>query len=357
MNKLVKNALNDDSTFGGLLKQKVRLAKTEAMCINKYSDKMDDLTYLMRQTNKLLEENYDTYIKAATGMTLDEWSKTSEEDRLSAAGSVSSPHTSRAFINHLSTPVLEPAALGEDPTKMNISEKEMNYLIFYAARTVPIGDYRGNRVADAQRGVHHYSVGRDRGIIKEIKLTRDSRKGIREARFEQEGFDGLQQLREVYSVDVDCYANFNVFPGTKIFVDPTGWVPNLDSMTLSQLGSVQALTDFGIGGYYDVMQVDHKFGIGQFDTTFKAKWTSQIESPRKKEVSGKPSEKNRNKCKSEQDNGDTRRPKGPEGNELSQLASRVKALATGGFEKMLDVLGTENLDRAANFFSRPSDEP
>ena len=96
--------------------------------------------------------------------------------------------------------------------------------------------------------MHHYSVGRDRGIIKEIKLTRDSRKGIREARFEQEGFDGLQQLREVYSVDVDCYANFNVFPGTKIFVDPTGWVPNLDSMTLSQLGSVQALTDLGLVG-------------------------------------------------------------------------------------------------------------
>ena len=357
MNKLVKNALNDDSTFGGLLKQKVRLAKTEAMCINQYSDKMDDLTYLMRQTNKLLEENYDTYIKAATGVTLEEWSKTSEEDRLSAANVATSPHTSRAFINHLSTPVLEPAALGEDPTKMNISGKEMNYLIFYAARTVLIGDYRGNRIADAQRGVHHYSVGRDRGIIKEIKLTRDSRKGIREARFEQEGFDGLQQLREVYSVDVDCYANFNVFPGTKIFVDPTGWVPNLDSMTLSQLGSVQALTDFGIGGYYDVMQVDHKFGIGQFDTTFKAKWTAQIESPRKQEVSGKPSEKNRNKCKSAEDNADTRRPRGPQGNELAQLGSRVKALATGGFEKLLDVLGTENLDRAANFFNRPSDEP
>ena len=88
-----------------------------------------------------------------------------------------------------------------------------------------------------------------------------------------EGYDGLQQLREVYSVDVKCFANFNVFPGTKIFVDPRGWVPNIDSETLSQLGSVDGLTEFGIGGYHEVMKVEHIFGVGQFDTEFTAKWT------------------------------------------------------------------------------------
>ena len=40
--KLVKNALNDDSSFAGALKQKVRLAKTEALCMNQYESKMDD---------------------------------------------------------------------------------------------------------------------------------------------------------------------------------------------------------------------------------------------------------------------------------------------------------------------------
>ena len=69
MNKLVKNALNDDSTVGGLLKQKVRLAKTEAMCINKHSDKTDDLTYLMMSTNRLLSDNYGEYVQRATGGT------------------------------------------------------------------------------------------------------------------------------------------------------------------------------------------------------------------------------------------------------------------------------------------------
>ena len=361
MNKLVKSALNDDSSFGGALKQKVRLAKTEAMCINQYADKTDDLTYLMHQTNKILEKNYDVYIKNATGHTIDDWSQAAIVDKLTTANAAISPHTSRAYLNHLSTPVLECSAFGEDPTKKDASEKEMNYLIFYAARANLIGFYRGDRLADSQRGVHHYSVGRDRGIIKEIKLTRDSRKGVREARFEQEGFDGLQQLREVYSVDVDCYANFNVFPGTKIFVDPRGWVPNLDSESLSQLGSVAALTDFGIGGYYDVMQVDHTFGAGQFDTTFKAKWTAQIDSPRRKNKdAGKPSEKNVSKCKSAEQTGNAglseERFKGPPGNELAQLASRTKALAVSGFEKML--AGSEGLiDRAAAFFGKPSDAP
>ncbi len=358
MNKLVKNALNDDSTVGGLLKQKVRLAKTEAMCINKHSDKTDDLTHLMMSTNRFLSDNYGEYVQKATGFTIDDWSKADTLGRLSAANAAIDPHTSRAYLNYLSTPVLEPAALGEDPTKKNISEKEMNYLIFYAARTNLIGFYRGDRADDSKRGVHHYSVGRDRGIIKEIKLTRDTRKGIREARFEQEGFDGLQQLREVYSVDVDCYANFNVFPGTKIFVDPRGWVPNLDSESLSQLGSVQALTDFGIGGYYDVMKVDHSFGVGRFDTSFTAKWTAQIDSPRKKENSGKPSEKEKSKCKFVQETGvveaERSTQKGAPGSELAQLASRAKALAVTGFNEMLADSGGL-LDRAKDFFPRPSD--
>ena len=138
-------------------------------------------------------------------------------------------------------------------------------------------------------------------------------------------------------------------------------MPNLDSESLSQLGSVAALTDFGIGGYYDVMQVDHTFGAGQFDTTFKAKWTAQIDSPRRKNKdAGKPSEKNVSKCKSAEQTGNAglseERFKGPPGNELAQLASRTKALAVSGFEKML--AGSEGLiDRAAAFFGKPSDAP
>ena len=170
------------------------------------------------------------------------------------------PASGRIYINEWPHPVCDPAAMGEDPLKPKSAEREMDYLVFFQNRTAPIGSYIGNRTMDLDAGIHHYSIGRDRGIIKDIKLTRDNRKGIQEARYEQHGFVGLSQLGMVYSVDIDSYANFNVFPGTTIFVDPTGWVPNLDSETLGELGSIQALTSFGLGGYYCVIGVDHYYG-------------------------------------------------------------------------------------------------
>jgi len=314
----------------------------------------------MKQTNKMLEENYDQYVKKATGFTADDWSKADISDRLTAANVAINPRTSRAFINHLTTPILETAGIGavEDPTSTAAVDLEMNYLIFHVTRTTFIGNYLGNRADDAERGVHHYAIGRDRGIIKEISLTRDSRPGVREARFEQEGFDGLSQLREVYNVDVDCYANFNVFPGTKIFVDPRGWIPNLDAATISDLGSIESLTNLGIGGYYDVQKVTHKFGYGVFDTKFDAKWTAEIRTPKKLEKSGKPSESNVSKCKSMSQDGDTKNTTSKNGNfnETMALAARAKALVVSGFDEMLaDSEGF--IDRAAGFFSKPSDNP
>ena len=120
---------------------------------------------------------------------------------------------------------------------------------------------------------------------------------MKEARFEAEGFDGLQQLREVYNVDVDCYANFNVFPGAKIYVDGTGWVPTLDEDTLAAIGSFDNLTELGIGGYYDVTKVSHTFGPGTFDTSFTAYWTNGI-GEQTKPPGGNPNKKETSKCKS-----------------------------------------------------------
>ena len=124
------------------------------------------------------------------------------------------------------------------------------------------------------------------------------------------------------------------------------------------MGSVESLTNLGIGGYYDVQKVTHTFGYGIFDTKFDAKWTAEIRTPKKLEKSGKPSEKNVSKCKTMQQTGDTKASTSKKGafNETMQLAARVKALVVSGFDEMLaDSDGF--LDRAAGFFSRPSDEP
>ena len=327
------------------------------------NQKWTTLTYNMIQTNKIIKKEFvdaffdpmgelsyyqERYIQEGTGLV----------ERLDGE-----MRTSRAFINYLSNPVLTSAESGSDPSQKGAVDREMNYLIFYSARTPPIGTYRGNRQEDSRKAVHHYSVGRDRGIIKNISLTRDNRPGIREARFEQEGFDGLQQLREVYNVDINCYANFNVFPGTKIFVDPRGWVPNLDSETLKQIGSVDGLTDFGIGGYHEVMKVDHTFGMGQFDTSFTAKWTMSSAAPKEKNKAGKPSEKSQSRCKSQKEEDSAERSAAQVrntmqaiGNEISVATSRVQALANPVLDAVTS--GVDGfLDRVSGFLGNPSDAP
>ena len=358
MMKLVKNCLNDDSSFGGALKQKARIAKTEAFCVNRYDDKMDDLTYAMVRTNNAWNKNMSPdYLREFYSSVQDS----------SVVGKVDPEFifkTSRAYLNYLNTPALSSAESGYDPANPRSPEREMNYLIFYCGRVPPIGHYTGNRFDDTDRGIHHYSVGRDRGIIKNISLTRDNRPGIREARFEQEGFDGLSQLREVYNVDVKCYANFNVFPGTKIFVDPQGWVPNIDSRTLAEIGGIRGLTDFGIGGYYDIMQVTHTFGIGVFDTEFTAKWVAQISSPRKPKKGDNPNERSESKCKvSKIEEDAAHRAAAREniremvqsvGDIITSSPPRLKALSETIVSKLSEE-GGGYLNKVAGFFGNPSD--
>ena len=67
---------------------------------------------------------------------------------------------------------------------------------------------------------------------------------MKEVRFEQQGYDGLQQLREQYDVDIKTYANVNTFPGTYIFVDPKSFSPS----------STVDLTSLGVGGYHMIIR-------------------------------------------------------------------------------------------------------
>ena len=83
--KLAKNCIGDDTSFGGALKQKARLAKTTAFCINQYDEeKTDDLTYNMMRTNKVYKKNSTGHVN----------------------------NTDRAYLNYLTTPVLNSGVYG-----------------------------------------------------------------------------------------------------------------------------------------------------------------------------------------------------------------------------------------------------
>ena len=178
-----------------------------------------------------------------------------------------------------SWPLLEMSGPPGSPITERGLKNEMNYICYYAGRTEPQEQMNGDLSEDISRGVMHYMAGKDNGIVKNIKFQKTEAPGLKEVRYEQDGYDGLAQLREVYNVTINTYANIAAFPGSYIFVNPKGLVPNMtfnskiDPLQLS----AQELSTYGIGGYYMIIRSSHQFGAGQADTTIDAVWVSQIE--------------------------------------------------------------------------------
>ena len=159
---------------------------------------------------------------------------------------------------------------------------ENNYMVFYASRVAAAGS-TGNRAEDHKKGIFHYLLGRDRGLLKEINLQKTQTKGLAEARFEMDGYDGLQQLRVVYDLDITTYANVNVYPGTYIYVPPGGFDPSFDNYaftTTDNKGQDRPLdlSQLGIGGYYMVIRSTNTFSAGMAETKIYAKWVNSLES-------------------------------------------------------------------------------
>ena len=151
---------------------------------------------------------------------------------------------------------------------------EMNYFVYFAARTKPTNLMTGNREIDENNGIFHYLLGRDKGLIKNIKLTKTDSKGLAEVRYEQDGWAGLDQLRIQYDAEIECFASPKTFPGCYIYIDPKGFAPNWTTDPEDPLN----LTNFGIGGYYMIYRSEHLFGAGQADTRIFAKWVAELEA-------------------------------------------------------------------------------
>jgi hypothetical protein len=179
---------------------------------------------------------------------------------------------SRINIANMTTPVFRISGAENTPIAAGKVSEEMNYFIFFAGRVAPINQMNGDKAVDEAKGIYHYMIGRNKGLIKNIKLNKTDSTGLAEVRFEQDGYQGLQQLRVLYDADIEMYANVKTFPGTYIFVDPRGFAPttNLDC------GDPLNLTQYGLGGYMMIVKSEHAFGPGKAETKLHAKWVNGI---------------------------------------------------------------------------------
>jgi len=192
-------------------------------------------------------------------------------------------------------PVLNIMGVRNDPRSNPGICLEYNYLFFYAGRSIPMnqmvgckqpyqstdsltgqtktgcfnnkGQYVGD-VGDHSRGIWHYQIGKDRGIVKTISLSKTDSTGLAEVRFEQEGYDGLKQLRVLYDVTIKSYLDISAFPGNYIYVEPRGF--DIGAQTPDGID----LTQIGIGGYHMIYKTEHTISPGTAETTIHAKWVA-----------------------------------------------------------------------------------
>lgn len=255
-NNLVRNFLNEDRCFDLNIKQRVRVFQSTVTSYKNPSwGKLKD------------QDNIDE---------ITEW--THQQGRPPRLDLTRMP---KATAGHSAVPVLHVMGERNLPINDRGPEHTFNYMVFYAGRVQPQILMNGDAVEDAGNGIFHYVLGRDKGIVKTIKLNKTDSPGLKEVRFEQEGYDGLMQLREVYDATIVCYGAPNIVPGSYIYIDPRGFAPNTGGFSGYKDADGNpinnaSLTRLGIGGYYMVIRAENKFGPGNCETEITAKWVSQL---------------------------------------------------------------------------------
>ena len=175
-----------------------------------------------------------------------------------------------------------------DRTRSASVRDSYDYLVFHEKHTKPVFNMlqKGNTMKRSTYlsyfGISMFQHGRDRGILKTAEYQTTNIQGLKEARYQSGKFNGLAQLAEVFDVTLNCYADLQMYPGNRLYLDPKSLVPFLSKNTLDSLNGYN-LSDFGIGGFYVVNNVQHSFAQGKFETTIKAQWEQwQKEKPKKK---------------------------------------------------------------------------
>tara|TARA_Y100001972_G_scaffold94975_1_gene116901 strand:- start:3328 stop:6486 length:3159 start_codon:yes stop_codon:yes gene_type:complete len=244
----VRNFLNSEACFGGKVKQRLIVYNSN---ISSYSQSEYD---------EISAEIFDAKRKAPAG---------SPESKLTRYNMPSLGLT--GVLNTMGSRDLP------NPTKHFL--KQTNYMIFYAGRSQPQKLMAGDREIDLSNGIFHYILGKNNGIVKKIDLTRTNVTGLKELRFEQEGFDGLQQLREVYDANIDTFLNSTAYPGTYIFINPRGFAPGTSNYSneTSKFNKLE-LSKYGIGGYFMIIESSHRFAEGLAESKITAKWVAGLES-------------------------------------------------------------------------------
>ena len=120
---------------------------------------------------------------------------------------------------------------------------------------------------DLSRGIFHFYLGHNQGLIKSIKFNRTDQKYLAESRILGQGHFGYNQLRGRYEATIVMQGNTFFLPGQYIYINPR----SVGSGDMGTEYEDQALL-LGLGGYYVVLDIESNITPEFYETTLKCVW-------------------------------------------------------------------------------------
>ena len=177
----------------------------------------------------------------------------------------STTYTGRApSIRMLKQPVIKPSEVpGASALKSHSFKDDVEYFIISQVSDREFtSDGAGNKKQDSQKGVYHFEIGKDRGLIKEISFSRfDAPYAQEQLMTNQVGL--YDELKLPYKASITMVGNNLFMPGSQIYVNPSNIGFGLPTDTHS------AAHRLGIGGYYTVLSVSTNISNGAASTTLE----------------------------------------------------------------------------------------
>jgi len=112
---------------------------------------------------------------------------------------------------------------------------------------------------DVEQGVYHHYLGSQCGLVKTINFNRENQPYLRESKIQKAGSLGAEQLRELYSAELELYGNTLYKNGQYVYINPRLVGASKDELTI-----------LGLHGYYLITSVSSTVTENSFDVSVKA---------------------------------------------------------------------------------------
>ena len=156
-----------------------------------------------------------------------------------------------------------------------------DYVVFYPY-TSDISAKKGDYNEDFKRGIYHLFIGRDAGLVREIKFNKSNTPKLPEANVTAQE-NSIAQFFRTYDANVKLHGNTLFLPGSSVYINPS-FMSNLSGPSAPN----SIFRRFGLGGYYRVNKVILSLGPNKFETDITCKWISSGDRHGPKPLSNKP---------------------------------------------------------------------